>query len=279
MLKARILTALVLIPAVIGTLFYSGPPGIALLLGLVMTVSAWEWGGLAGLSTVGRAAYAIALLAFGTAAIATMFVEPSSFPLTSALVAGALFWAFALYAMVASSGMAHRFLYRTLPGKLIAGFMVLGLAWLSAVALHDLDPRRPWLLLFAFLLVWTADTFAYFAGHKFGRHKLAPAVSPGKTIEGVIGGLLGVLVLAVIAGISVWQWRGDQWLVWLVLAVVTALASVVGDLVESQYKRIAGVKDSGTILPGHGGVLDRIDALTAALPVFALGWVLLLKRA
>ncbi len=279
MLKYRILTALILVPVFIGALFYLGPTGIAVLFGIVVAAGAWEWGGFAGLGFMARMSYLVPVLALGSAAIAALFGDTAAMPLTGMVAVGALFWLFALFAMATPGGGAHQFLYRSVAGKLLAGLVALDLAWLSAAALHLLDPRRPWLILFVFLLVWTADTFAYFAGHKFGRHKLAPSVSPGKTIEGVIGGLLGVLALSVIAGVFVWQWRGNQWVAWLLLAIVTALVSVVGDLVESQYKRIAGVKDSGSILPGHGGVLDRVDALIAALPVFLLGWMLLLRTA
>jgi len=141
--------------------------------------------------------------------------------------------------------------------------------------LHAQDLDQPALLLFLFLLVWGADTFAYFAGHMFGRHKLAPGVSPGKTIEGVAGGMLAVLLLAILAGVYVWHHDGVKLLSWVLLCLAVGLISVLGDLVESKVKRVAGVKDSGAIVPGHGGVLDRIDALTSAAPAFAFGTLLL----
>jgi phosphatidate cytidylyltransferase len=155
------------------------------------------------------------------------------------------------------------------------GFVVLVPPLVAIYTLHAVDPQRPWLLLFGMVLVWVADSAAYFAGHFFGRTKLAPAISPGKTVEGVIGGLVAVALLAWLGNTFVWRYVGEQFFWWLALAGVAAIFSVAGDLLESKFKRAAGVKDSGNLLPGHGGVLDRIDATTAALPVFALGWLLL----
>ncbi|SMN14509.1 Phosphatidate cytidylyltransferase [uncultured Candidatus Thioglobus sp.] len=131
---------------------------------------------------------------------------------------------------------------------------------------------EPYLILLLLLIVWGADSFAYFAGKAFGRHKLAPNLSGGKTIEGVVGGLIGVLL---ITGTWMVYYHETNWK-FLLLALVTGIFSVVGDLHESAYKREAGVKDSGNLLPGHGGVLDRIDGLLAATPVFVTGIILLL---
>ncbi|MEX1265985.1 MAG: phosphatidate cytidylyltransferase, partial [Woeseia sp.] len=126
---------------------------------------------------------------------------------------------------------------------------------------------EPALLLFMLVVVWAADIGAYFSGKTFGRVKLAPSISPGKTWEGVIGGLLLVLVLVVLRG----YWAGDNLAVLVPFCVAVALLSVVGDLTVSIFKRNAGVKDSGKLFPGHGGLLDRIDSVTAASPLFALG--------
>jgi phosphatidate cytidylyltransferase len=122
-------------------------------------------------------------------------------------------------------------------------------------------------LIFTLLIVWAADAGAYFAGKKFGRVKLAPAISPGKTWEGVVGGLL--LVAALAAVIAVWQ--GVSIGVLLPFCLAVAAISIVGDLTVSMFKRTAGVKDSGSLFPGHGGVLDRVDSVAAAAPLFALG--------
>jgi phosphatidate cytidylyltransferase len=129
-------------------------------------------------------------------------------------------------------------------------------------------------LLFLFILIWGADSAAYFVGKKWGKHKLAPQVSPGKSIEGMMGALVFTILLAIITQLLCriplerWHWG-------ILLSLLTVIFSIVGDLFESMLKRNAGIKDSGNILPGHGGLLDRIDSLTAAAPVFAFGsWVI-----
>jgi phosphatidate cytidylyltransferase len=168
-------------------------------------------------------------------------------------------------------------MFATMTGRIVGGFLVLVPLWVAAVYLLAADDERPRVLLFLLVLVWVADSAAYFAGSIMGRTKLAPHVSPGKTVEGVAGGVLGVVLLAWLCGTILWKFEGMLLAMWTGLAAVTALFSVVGDLTESKLKRIAGVKDSGRLLPGHGGVLDRIDALTSAAPVFALGAIFLLK--
>jgi phosphatidate cytidylyltransferase len=162
----------------------------------------------------------------------------------------------------------------------VVGWLVLLAAW---VALVQLQARSPWLALAAMAIVWVADIAAYFSGRAFGRRKLAPAISPGKTWEGVQGALAAVAVYAV-ALIPLAHAAGYSRdvtlfaaIVWIALALALALLAVGGDLFESLLKRLAGVKDSGTLLPGHGGVLDRIDALLAALPAAALAALLFLR--
>lgn len=142
--------------------------------------------------------------------------------------------------------------------------------WLGLLALHA--HASPWLVLFVLMLVWLTDSAAYFAGRRFGRHKLAPHLSPGKTLEGVVGGLIATGLWSLL----LWP-LATGWIAWLGLALLcllTALVSVVGDLVESWLKRRRRLKDAGSLLPGHGGMLDRLDSLIAAVPVFALGFLL-----
>lgn len=277
MLKTRILTALVLIPLLLAALFWLPSPMIAVLFGAIILIGAWEWGTLTGFRGGQRIAYVASVMVLGVLAVTPIVVLAlGQLPVLVLLVnfgVVLVFWLAALVTLI--RGRADSFLFHSAPGRALSGFFVLVPAWQAAVLLHAQDLDQPALLLFLFLLVWGADTFAYFAGHKFGRHKLAPAVSPGKTIEGVAGGMVAVLLLAVLAGVYVWHHDGVKLLWWILLCLAVGLISVLGDLVESKVKRVAGVKDSGTIVPGHGGVLDRIDALTSAAPAFAFGTLLL----
>jgi phosphatidate cytidylyltransferase len=150
----------------------------------------------------------------------------------------------------------------------ICGALVLIPAYLAIMSLYLLQPA---LLLFVLIIVWVADIGAYFTGKRFGKVKLAPKISPGKTWEGVFGGLLAVAVLALVRA----RWLEIEIVVLLPFCLAVAIISIIGDLTVSMFKRNAGVKDSGRLFPGHGGVLDRIDSVTAAAPLFALGisWV------
>ncbi len=266
MLKLRILSALVLIPIVLWALFAWPLPWFAAFVGLFILAGAWEWSALAGLRTL-----AARWLYFGVIGLGgiLLFLYPSWIrPLLALAVA---FWIVALIELLAYREVSGGFL-ASFPGRLLSGVLVLVPTWVAIVALRQ-QSHGEWLTLFLFLLVWGADTGAYFAGHRFGRHKLAPAVSPGKTWEGVAGGLLLVLALALATALYV-PWLEREVAVWLGVSLLTASVSVLGDLFESRIKRVAGVKDSGQLIPGHGGVLDRIDAMTAAAPLFVLAWLL-----
>jgi phosphatidate cytidylyltransferase len=159
-------------------------------------------------------------------------------------------------------------------GELAAGVLVLAAPWGALIELHESDPHGRALVLFFLMLVWTADSLAYFVGRRWGRTKLAPRVSPGKTREGVYGALAGALLWGLLLG-WVSSLGPSGTLAAVLLCGVTVLISVVGDLYESLLKRRRGVKDSSHLLPGHGGMLDRVDSLTAAAPVFVLGLALI----
>lgn len=256
MLKARVITALLLIAGLLSVLFLLPPSLAALAFIPVVALGAWEWGGLLKAGPTPRRVYA-AVAAFGC--LLAWLTAKLSFPLLWGLAAG--FWLC----------IVPLWLWRGWPvlrlGYLI-GLVVLLPAWAGLAALLE---RGPALLLAVMAAVWVADVAAYAAGRAFGRHKLAPAISPGKTWEGVAGALAGVLLYGLlVAGllpalreVAVFPLAGF-------LLLLVAL-SVVGDLFESLAKRQAGLKDSGQLLPGHGGVLDRIDSLTATLPLVALG--------
>ena len=267
MLKLRFITALILIPVLLWALFGWSQPAFAVFLGFFILVGAWEWTALCGMQKLSMRLLYLALVAM---AGGFLIVTPSlALPLMAIAV---LWWVWIFIELVAYPDVRQGFL-ASLPGKLLSGFVLLLPAWIALLILRAQSPQGEWLALFLLLIVWTADTGAYFAGHRWGKTKLAPLVSPGKTWEGVAGGLAAVLVLALLAGIYGARYTGVLLAGWVALALVTAFVSVLGDLFESRVKRAAGVKDSGTLFPGHGGVLDRIDAFTAAAPLFTLAWL------
>lgn len=278
MLKQRILTALVLIALMVWVLFAWPQPAFAVFLGVFILVGVWEWTALCGLQKLPvRLAYVMLVGIVGAvlAASPVLLAMPSLvWPVMAVVV---LWWLWAFIELLVYVDARHGFL-ASMPGKLLSGFFLLLPAWIVPLVLRELPdtglPDGRWLTLYLFGIVWTADTGAYFAGHRWGKTKLAPHVSPGKTWEGVTGGLVAVLILALAAGVFGWHFAGLELIAWVVLSLTTAFVSVFGDLFESRAKRAAGVKDSGTLFPGHGGVLDRIDAYTAAAPLFTLVWLL-----
>jgi len=277
MLRQRLLTALVILPLLLAALFFLDSFWIAVVFGLVATIGAWEWGTLAGLRFFwARVTYVMALIAIGLGLVYWV----SRYPGNAVAVAtvSAVFWLVAFIELVRRrvSGLG---LFGSRGAKLISGAIVLLPTWVCAYFLHASDSRAPMLLLWMLSIVWVADSAAYLVGTTMGRHKLAPSVSPGKTVEGVIGGLVAVALVAALGGLIVPGFTGKNLLWWTVLGVLVAAISVVGDLLESKYKRLAGVKDSGRLLPGHGGMLDRIDAVTSAAPAFVLGWYALFAGA
>jgi len=267
MLKQRIITALILISVLVWALFTWPQPAFALFLGVFILAGAWEWTALCGLQKLPVRLLYLALVAM---AGGFLIVTPSlTLPL---MVIAVLWWLWIFIELVAYPDVRQGFL-ASLPGKLLSGFVLLLPAWIAPLTLRAQSPQGEWLALFLLLSVWAADTGAYFAGHRWGKTKLAPHISPGKTWEGVAGGLVTVLVLALTAGVYAAHYTGSVLMAWVALALVTAFVSVLGDLFESRVKRAAGVKDSGVLFPGHGGVLDRIDAFTAAAPLFTLAWL------
>ena len=280
MLWQRVMTALLLIPLVIGALFYLDPVYLAAVMVVVAAIGGWEWAKLANLPgrnaqacfAVGFALLTAVLLQWGGAILAPQQLLYTLEPLW---LLASLWWLLAIIGVLIFP--RGRRLWRWKRVLALAGVMTAVPFAVSIVALANLanavDPHLgPKLLLAVMVVVWCADSGAYFAGRRFGRHKLSPAVSPGKTWEGVAGGLLAAFAAAALA-ISLLQFDEVSALPFIVSAVIAAVISVFGDLSESMFKRMAGVKDSGRILPGHGGILDRVDSLCAALPVFALSYL------
>src|SRR3990167_38947 len=260
MLKQRIITALVLLPFALGGFFLLDGGLFALFIGAVVSLGAWEWARLAGFTAqVQRVAYAalVAVLLFA------LYLLPALAPWVLSL--GVLWWALATL-LVLGYPASSRY-WAQAPVRLLIGLLILLPAW-QGLVLFKQWPEANWLILAVMVLVWGADIGAYFSGRRFGKRKLALRVSPGKSWEGVFGGLLATLLICLLVGL----YRGWSTLdLFLALAgtAVVVLVSVVGDLTESMFKRQSGVKDSSNLLPGHGGVLDRIDSLTAAIPLFA----------
>ncbi|MEM7220060.1 MAG: phosphatidate cytidylyltransferase [Pseudomonadota bacterium] len=269
-LGTRILTALALLVPVLLALYLLPPLWFALLAGLIVLLAGWEWGTLVvGGNTAARVAFLIAIAALG--ALAALRPDASR----ALLAAASACWAWAALEVLLFPRLAGR--AGATPPRLrwtLLGVLVLAGAWLGIVELREVHPH---LLLVVCLVVWGADVLAYFAGHAFGRHKLAPQVSPGKTWEGAIGGVLGGAAVA--WGFAVWAFGNDLPAVIVPLLLALAALSIFGDLFESVLKRTAGAKDSGALLPGHGGLLDRVDALICVLPVAALTLVGLSLRA
>ncbi|MEY8199648.1 MAG: phosphatidate cytidylyltransferase [Colwellia sp.] len=286
MLKQRIITAVILAPAAIAAIFYLPISYFAGLLMATIAIGAWEWARFMGLvNTIQRLGYVvitsaiIAALWFLLPVDETWLVITSvQHEITSMLWLSVIWWLFAallmfLYPKSSAFWANNKFLIA------LFGWLTLVPTWLAFMVLRTnnyiLDEfQGAQLLMYLFMLVWSADVGAYFVGKSLGKHKLMPNVSPGKTIEGFLGGVVCAAILTVIVGVSL-QWSSDKFITALLVTLLITSISVLGDLTESMFKRQVGVKDSGTILPGHGGILDRIDSLTATAPVFALCYLLL----
>lgn len=272
MLKLRIATAVVLAAAFAGVLFFTPWQGFALFTGAIFVLAAWEWANLSGFSSqLVRILYAAltAGVAIAVAMDSAWFVDEGY--LRKILFFAGLWWALAL--LWVQGYPSSVILWGSKPVRLILGWLVLMPAWFVCLFLKHMNDGEIVILILV-MLVAAADIGAYFAGRIFGRHKLAPNVSPGKTWEGVLGGLLANAVL-----IAVLMWalhiRLDDLPALAFIILPASLVSVLGDLLESMVKRHRGIKDSGSLLPGHGGVLDRIDGLVAAAPIFLLCMMLL----
>ena len=270
MLKTRVITALVLMALLLPSIFWLPQSAWALLVAIFIGIGAWEWGSLLGWQSgprialsVGTALLCAALSIMDPAAMGVGHFEPGTVWVFAFYGVSTVFWLLLLPFWLKNKWALGKF------SGILVGAVVLLPTWLAMVQLRALGPG---VLLAVFAIVWMADIAAYFAGRRFGKHKLAPSISPGKTLEGAVGALVGVLLYGSLIGhyffagvMSVEMWTAA-------LVLMTGV-SIVGDLFESLLKRKAGIKDSSNILPGHGGVLDRIDSLTSTLPVVAMVWL------
>lgn len=286
MLKQRILTAVVLAPLTIAAIFYLPLQYFAGLLLAIMCIGAWEWGPLMGFINKSRR---LLFVLTNVVLIGSIWylLPPQQLwlaehqlqsPVLYLLWLSVAWWALSafltfLYPRCSSFWSSHRSI------RGVFGWLTLVPTWLAFVVLrgseYSVDPYHgAQLLMSLFLMVWGADIGAYFVGKAIGKHKLLPNVSPGKTLEGFFGGMVFACLLVSLAG-YIMQWNWQQLSTVLMVTIAITTISVLGDLNESMFKRQAGIKDSGSILPGHGGILDRIDSLTATAPIFALCYILI----
>lgn len=267
MLITRVLTALVLAPLMLACIYWLPETGFAAFIGAIVVLGAWEWANLAGFQ---RVTTRLGMAVLTAAALGLLWWLQTRTALTwlQLTLWSLLWWLFALVMVVrypaSQNWIQHRWV------RLLMALPVLLPLWLGLNVLKG-QPNANLVLTWLMLLVWGADIGAYFAGKAFGNRKLAPSVSPGKTWAGVYGGMATSVVLsAAMALIFLPGLTLVQWLLLLVISALVVAISVLGDLFESLLKRYRGIKDSSGLLPGHGGILDRIDSLCAATPMFCV---------
>lgn len=264
MLKTRIVTALCLAAGLLVALFLLPPDGTATVFASIVAIAAWEWAGLLKCGARCSGIYAALTLTLCMAFLAAGMPAPALVILWSLALA---FWV-----LPVPLWFSKKWPLKADAIGLLVGWLLLLPSWAAMVMLYR---RSPLLLLAALALVWVADIAAYFAGHNWGQHKLAPSISPGKTWEGVAGAVLAVEAYGLLLGAATGYLKAPREFVFAATAllIITAV-SILGDLFESLAKRQAGEKDSSQLLPGHGGVLDRIDSLTSTLPLIGLAMLI-----
>jgi len=257
MLKTRILTALVIAPIALAGLFALPAAEFRWFILLILAVCGWEWGNFCRFSPTSRWIYGIL--------IATVFYLSSSYT-NLWLVIAAISWGLALLLILRYPSQSD--VWRLPATQSVIGFMILVPAGTSLLALKYSQLGNQWILLLL-VLIWSADIGAYFVGRRFGQRKLLPAVSPGKSMMGLLGGLITAMLLGAMAiGVMIDDELREAPLFWLSMFLMVALISVLGDLTVSMLKRNRGIKDSSGLLSGHGGSLDRLDSLFSAAPFF-----------
>ncbi len=264
----RILTALVLIPIFVLLLFLLSPKAFCLFTGAIVLWAAWEWSSLMGIQSAKRRFIYPVLTFF-------LLIGSMWFYIPGVIIASVIWWLVALL-LVVSYPKLNQTWSKSIFIRGLMGFMVLIPCWLAINSIRNFSDDGIYILLFLFVLVWGADSGAYFAGKCWGKTLLLPNVSPGKSWQGVWGALITTLIITLIALFRI-QASYKIGLFACAVTLMTVLFSIVGDLFESMLKRNAGIKDSGRLLPGHGGILDRIDSLTAAAPLFLFGTDLMQK--
>lgn len=271
-LQQRVLTALILIPSVVGGIMYLSSTVLAIALSIFVLLAAWEWTDICGWhNNFARTTYTTVIVAGLVAAFLILKFHPTNiYPILSIAVG---WWLLMLYWQM---GVQYEWLNKPIPKsawiKAILGMVILIPAWTALVYLHQ--HYTGYSVLFFFCLIWLADSSAYFIGKAYGKHKLAVKISPKKTWEGVYGAIGCGLLLSL--GYTLWrEMTLHESALFIGLCFITILVSVLGDLAESMFKRQMHLKDSSQLLPGHGGMLDRVDSLTSAAPIFVFGTILL----
>ncbi|WP_105168891.1 phosphatidate cytidylyltransferase [Pseudoalteromonas sp. T1lg23B] len=280
MLKQRILTSVVLAPLAMLLVFYTPLALFSFIAGAIVLLGAWEWSAFIGLSSLKQRSSFVALMS------GVLLLLHWHWPITTLWQDGRLladanyiftlafaWWLVATFLVVKYPRMAKAWSEGVVM-RAVAGLLTLVPLWLALNVLRSAEYQQAHqygstLIMVVLGIVWSADIGAYFAGKNFGKHKLMPNVSPNKTIEGLVGGVITAVVFVVLF-CHFAQVEQRLWPIYAVMTLFIALFSAVGDLLESMFKREVGLKDSGSCLPGHGGILDRIDSLTAAAPIFAL---------
>lgn len=258
MLKSRLITAVILIPIVVACIFFLPPMAFLSVALLAMLLAGWEWSALGGIENFFSRILYLALMAL--ILISSLFI-----PILFMIIVATLWWIVVGMLLILyperSAWGDHNWIRATM------GFFVLVPCWIGIIILQGYSPM---VLMFCLVLIWAVDSAAYFVGKKWGKHKMAPTISPGKSYEGLIAGLIVSLIMGIL-GLWLLEISSEGILIFLLICVVGGgLITVLGDLFESMVKRKSNVKDSGGLLPGHGGILDRIDSMTTAIPFFAL---------
>ena len=270
-LKQRLATGLIMAPIAIFLIVVLPNQYFAMVLAMFFIMGAWEWAALVTApSRAVRISYTALIITFMIAGWFALHTYPL---FIKTVVTAAVVWWLLILVLVLSYPKFTS-LWKPALTKALAGMLILLPPWLAMVSLHGSSAKGPYYALYVFMMIWLADSAAYFFGRRFGKHKLAPKVSPGKSWEGALGALLAVLVYALIACyfMGIYQLTTEKVIMYLALSLFTVVISILGDLAESMFKRQAQLKDSGSLLPGHGGVLDRFDSLTSAAPWFLLGF-------
>ncbi len=277
-LKLRLISSLIMAPTAIWLIVVLPTPYFAMVLAMFFIAGAWEWAGLVSVPTrATRWGYTALIVALMLAGWFAMQAFPSFLTIAIAVTVG---WWLLVLAFVLTYPQSSRW-WNNVFTKALAGCLILVPPWLAMNGIHGSGPSGPYYALYVFMMIWLADSAAYFSGRRWGKHKLAPRVSPGKSREGVLGALAAVVIYTLIASyfLGIYSMGVSMALIFWGISLFTVVVSVLGDLAESMFKRQAQVKDSGSLFPGHGGVLDRFDSLTSAAPAFLVcyWWFLHLK--